>query len=479
MSEARRRVVIVDDEKDICDILARLLQREGVTPLLANDAETALKLVSLNEPDMVFADICMPDVSGMMLLERIRELDPDLPVVLITGYAKIRGAVEAMKKGAHDYLTKPFDHDEVLRVLHRALSERDLKRRLKHLSGQLRQGLSLSALMGPSIAVAGLVAEVGRVANSDLSVVIQGETGAGKELVARAIHHASKRAKNPFVPIDCGAIPENLLESELFGHEKGAFTGAETQKPGKFELANGGSMFLDELSNMPFNSQAKLLRALQEKKIYRVGGTKPIDVDVRLLVATNLDLQTRAADGSFRHDLFYRLNEFTIRIPPLRERREDILYLAKRFLDITNIEMGKRVNGLSEPAAEALLTYDWPGNVRQLRSVIRRAVLLAGETITEKNFDFELKRSTSEDVNLAPGTDKWEEMPLREIVRRGTLAIEREVLIQALRKTGGNKAKAARLLQIDYKTMHTKVKQLGISSEGGWHEQEENRWQRH
>jgi two-component system nitrogen regulation response regulator GlnG len=479
MSEASRHVVIVDDEKDICGILATLLRREGVTSLLAHDGETALKMVRLNEPDMVLADVCMPDMDGMVLLERIKELDPDLPVVLITGYAKVRGAIEAMKKGAHDYLAKPFDHAEVLRVVHRALAERDLKCRLRHLSGQLRENSSLGVLMGPSSAVARLVAEVTRVANSDFSVVIQGETGAGKELVARAIHRSSRRAENSFVPIDCGAIPDNLLESELFGHEKGAFTSADTQKPGKFELAKGGTLFLDELSNMPFNSQAKLLRALQEKKIYRVGGTKPVDVDVRLLVATNLDLQARVADGSFRHDLFYRLNEFTIRVPPLRERREDILYLVKRFMDVTNIELGKCVSGLTEPAVEALLTYDWPGNVRQLRSVIRRAVLLANEMITEQHFDFELKKSPAPDLNLPTEIGMGEESSLKDIVRRGTIAIEREVLTRALRQTGGNKAKAARLLQIDYKTMHTKVKQLGISSEGGWYEQEENRWQQH
>lgn len=479
MIETSRQVVIVDDEEDMCSILATLLRREGVTSLLAQDGETALRMVRLNEPDMVLADVCLPDMDGMMLLERIKELDPDLPVVLITGYAKVRGAIEAMKKGAHDYLAKPFDHGEVLRVVHRALAERDLKRRLRHLSGQLQENSSLGVLMGPSSAVARLVAEVSQVANSDFSVVIQGETGAGKELVARAIHQSSKCAENSFVPIDCGAIPETLLESELFGHEKGAFTSADTQKPGKFELAKGGTLFLDELSNMSFNSQAKLLRALQEKKICRVGGTKPIEIDVRLLVATNLDLQAKVADGSFRQDLYYRLNEFTIRVPPLRERREDILYLAKRFMDITNIELGKCVNGLTEPATEAILAYDWPGNVRQLRSVIRRAVLLANEMITEQHFDFELKRASAPGLNIATVEDKWDDLSLKEIVRRSTFAVERQVLIQAMRQTGGNKAKAARLLQIDYKTMHTKVKLFGISNEGGWHEQEENRWQQH
>ena len=316
MSEASRHVLIVDDEKDMCSNLATLLGREGISSLMTHDGETALKMLRLNQPDMAIVDVCMPDMDGMELLERIKELAPDLPVVLITGHAKVRGAIDAMKNGAYDYLAKPFDHAEVLRVVHRALDEQDLKCRLRHLSGQLHKHNSLSVLMGPSSAVAQLEAEVNRVANSDFSVVIQGETGTGKELLARAIHRSSKRAKNSFVSIDCGAIPESLLESELFGHEKGAFTSADTLKLGKFELAMGGTLFLDELSNMPFNSQAKLLRALQEKKIDRVGGAKPIEIDARVLVATNLDLLERVDDGSFRHDLFYRLNEFTIRIPP-------------------------------------------------------------------------------------------------------------------------------------------------------------------
>ncbi|RLB04397.1 MAG: sigma-54-dependent Fis family transcriptional regulator, partial [Deltaproteobacteria bacterium] len=276
----------------------------------------------------------------------------------------------------------------------------------------------LRELMGPSDAVNRLISEVSRVAKSDFTVVIFGETGTGKELVARAIHHASTRSMGPFVPVDCGAIPETLLESELFGHEKGAFTGAEHQKPGKFEAAKGGTLFLDEISNMPLGSQAKLLRVLQEKTLYRVGGTKPVNVDVRLLVASNKDLEAEVTSGSFRRDLLYRLNEFTIRIPPLRERKDDILYLANRFLDITNMELKKSVRGFSESALEALLTYHWPGNVRQLRSTIRRAVLLADEVITEEHLN--LKGATSTDLPFTPQAQEtsFNGLSLREIVRR-------------------------------------------------------------
>ena len=344
----------------------------------------------LRGPDMMLVDIKMPEMDGMEVMRQAKDLDPDLPVVIITAYAEIHGAVKAIKAGAHDYLSKPFDNQEVIRVIHRALAERELKRRLKELSSRIKENISLKEMMGPSDTVARVISEVNRVAESDFTVVIIGETGSGKEVIARAIHQASPRSKGPFIPVDCGAIPEALLESELFGHEKGAFTGAEVQKPGKFELAEGGTLFLDEISNMPLGSQAKLLRVLQEKKVYRVGGTKPINVNVRLLAASNRDLHDLTVSGTFRRDLFYRINEFTIVIPPLRERKEDIPYLAKRFLDMANIELKKGVRGFSESALNVLFNYNWPGNVRQLRSTIRRAALLADDLITEKHLD--LKR---------------------------------------------------------------------------------------
>jgi two-component system nitrogen regulation response regulator GlnG len=320
-------------------------------------------------------------------------------------------------------------------------------------------------MMGPSDQVARLDTEVNRVAKSDFSVIILGETGSGKELIARAIHQASLRSKGPFVPVDCGAILETLLESDLFGHEKGAFTGADVQKSGKFEISNGGTLFLDEVSNMPLGSQAKLLRVLQEKVVYRVGATKPINVDVRLLVASNQDLQGLSESGSFRLDLFYRLNEFAIVVPPLRERKEDIPYLAKRFMDSANIELNKSVKDLSEAGLEALFRYNWPGNVRQLRATIRRAVLLADEVITEKHLD--LKRAAVPGLAFTPKVDgmPWTNYSFKEILQQSLISVEREVITQALRYTGGNKAKAARLLHIDYKTIHTKVKQFGISVE--------------
>jgi len=459
------KILIVDDEENFLTILSSLMKKQGHKVVTAGDGKKALKLIHMEAPDVLLSDVKMPGMDGIELLKKAKELDPDLPVVMITGFADIPGAVNMIKLGAHDYLPKPFDNNEVIRVVQRALTERELKRKLKEISNRLQENMSLAEKMGPSDVVARLIAEVNRVARSEFAVVLLGETGSGKEVVARAIYQASPRSQGPFIPVDCGAIPETLLESELFGHEKGAFTGAEGQKLGKFEVATGGTLFLDEISNMPLRSQAKLLRVLQEKKIYRVGGTKPIAVDVRLLAASNKNLSDLAASGSFRGDLFYRLTEFTIMIPPLRERKEDIPYLAKRFLDSANIELKKQVRGFSESALNILFNYNWPGNVRQLRSVIRRAALLADDLITEKHL--ELKRVDVPGMAFTPKVQgmPWKENSLKDILRQSTDAVEREVLTQALKYTGGNKAKAARLLKIDYKTIHEKVKKLKINAE--------------
>jgi two-component system nitrogen regulation response regulator GlnG len=462
MNKQKARILIVDDDKSICVILSDLMKKEGLETMVAYDGEKALKMLRSDAPDLLLVDMMLPGMDGMEILRKARELDPELPVVFITAHADSRGAVKAIKEGAHDYLSKPFDNYEVIRVAHRALAERELKLKVRALSNQLKGSSPLQERMGPSDVVARLVSEVNRVAESDFTVIIIGETGSGKEVVARAIHEASSRSKEPFIPVDCGAIPETLLESELFGHERGAFTGAEVQKPGKFEVAQGGTLFLDEISNMPVGSQAKLLRVLQEKKVYRVGGTKAIQVNVRLLVASNQDLHELALSSSFRRDLFYRLNEFTITIPPLRDRKEDIPYLAKRFLDNANLELNKQVKGFSETALNTLFAYNWPGNVRQLRSIIRRAALLADDLITEKHL--ELKRVDVPGMAFTPKVQgaPWKNLSLKEILQQSITAVEREVFTQVLKQTGGNKAKAARLLQVDYKTIHEKVKKLGI-----------------
>jgi len=429
MTESGIQIMIVDDNAELCGMLSYLIEKEGFNAQVVYDGEIALKTMRCRAPDVALLDIKMPGMDGMEVLRRVKEIDPDLPVVMITAYADIHGAVEAMKAGAHDYLAKPFDNNEVIRVIYRALAERDLKRKLRHLTIQVQETRPLREVMGPSDAIDRLESEVNCVAKSDFTVVILGETGSGKGLVARAIHNGSARSQAPFVPVDCGAIPEMLLESELFGHEKGAFTGAVVQKSGKFEVAKGGTLFLDEISNMPLGSQAKLLRVLQDKVVYRVGGIKPVHVDVRLLVASNQNLQGITESGCFRRDLFYRLNEFTIVIPPLRERKEDIPYLAKRFLDTANMELNKCVKGFSESTIESLIGCNWPGNVRQLRATIRRGVLLADDVISEKHLD--LKKVSVPGLTFNQKTEEmpWSNYPLKEILRHNVIAVEREVLI--------------------------------------------------
>ena len=462
------RVLIVDDDRDISLMLSALMKREGLTSMVAYDGETALKKVLVSKPGMLLVDVKMPGIDGMEVLKRIKETDPELPVVLITAYAEIPASVAAMRAGAFDYLAKPFDHSEVIRVVRAALAERERRRRSQ--AENISADNCLRVMMGPSDAVTRIIREVNRVAPSDFSVIIQGETGSGKELVARAIYQLSLRANAPFIPLDCGAIPDTLIESELFGYQKGAFTGAVGPKAGKFEAAQGGTLFLDEIANLPLSSQARLLRVLQEKAVLRLGANKPIKIDVRLLTASNQPLQGLVESGQLRKDLYFRLNEFAIIIPPLRERKDDIPYLAKRFLDITNKELHKKVQRFSDYSLEALLSYNWPGNVRQLRSVIRRAVLLADDLITEKHLD--IKRAPVPGLAFTPkiqGTP-WKELSLREIVHHSVVTVEREVLIQALKHTQGNKAKAARLLHIDYKTIHNKLKQLGIHRSGGGHD---------
>ncbi len=470
MSDKKPSIMIVDDDALICEMLGYIIEGEGLAPLVAHTGEAALKKVPQEKPDLMLVDFKMPGMNGMEVMNKAKALDPDLPVVMITAYADIEGAVEAIRAGFYDYLAKPFDNQDVVRVIHRALSEVRLKRKLRRLSGRVKANEFLRELMGPSDAVTRLITDVNSVADTDFSVLILGETGSGKELVSQALHRSSLRAEAPFVAIDCGAIPEPLFESELFGHEKGAYTGADHHKPGKFEMAHGGTLFLDEISNMPMGSQSKLLRALQDRKIYRVGGNKSREVDVRMLAASNLDLESQAVKGDFRDDLFYRLNEFTIRVPPLRERREDILYLAKRFLDQTSKELDKQVKGLSENSVRALLSHSWPGNVRQLKTTIRRAVLIADGVITEEHLDLNSGVAAAKMPPKAADV-AWQGEPLREVVRHCLATVERQVIEQVLQRTGGNKAKAARLLQVDYKTLHTKVKALGINAmddEKGW-----------
>ena len=467
INNGKSRVLIVDDEEDLCKLVSFLLEQEGFVPLLARDGKSALQQLRTASPDLMIVGLKLPDFDGLEILRQAKALDADLPVVILTAHAEIHGAVEAMRAAAFDYLAKPYDHQELVRVVHRALAQRQLNLQSRQLACQTSASHDLTEIMGPSDAIGRLIGDLNRVAKSNFSVVIIGETGSGKEVVAQAIHACGPRAKGPFVPVDAGAIPETLFEAELFGHEKDAFTGAAGRRAGRFEQANGGTLFLDEILNMPLIAQAKILRALQEKSFCRVGGTQPIQIDVRVLAAGNQDLEAEVAAGRMRPDLFYRLNEFTLRVPPLRERKEDLLYLAKRFLDLTNQELQKSVLGFSELAIRTLLNHPWPGNVRQLRSTIRRAVLLADEEVTEHHLDIHQdnteawwRKASPVKAHAVSATG----LSLKEIVAENKTAIEREVLSQALRQAGGNKAKAARLLHVDYKTVQTKLKQYRIGA---------------
>ena len=460
------RILLVDDEPEVCRVMARILEKEGFATEVAHDGKTALQKVRTDCPEVLITDVNMPDMDGWEVLRQAKALNPDLPVVIVTGSAGISQAVAAMRASANDYLAKPFKDHELIRAVQRAVTEHQLKRKLKQLAQRIDVNENLTDIMGPSDAVRQLIFEANLVANSNFNVIIIGETGSGKEVIAHAIHQASQRSHGPFVPVDCGAIPETLVEGELFGYDRGAFTGAVTNKRGKFETAAGGTLFLDEVLNLPLASQAKLLRALQERVICRLGGTTLVPTDVRVVVAANQSLETATGSGKFRVDLFFRLNEFLIRIPALRNRKEDIIYLAKRFLDLTNRELNKSITGISQAAVRLLLNYAWPGNVRQLRSTIRRAVLLASDVVTEQHLDIlsanDKVSPTLADAPSLPAQNK--DLPaLRTIVERSITFVERAALVDVLGRVQGNKAHAARLLQIDYKTMQSKIKKYGIN----------------
>ncbi|KPA16512.1 acetoacetate metabolism regulatory protein AtoC [Candidatus Magnetomorum sp. HK-1] len=454
------KILVVDNDVNISKTLTQMIEREGFKSYVAGDGTSALKMLHTECPDVLLLDLDLSGIKAMNLLAQIKSIDSDLPVIIISAFANLKGAVKAMRAGAYDYIGKPFEYHDVVRVIRRATEDRRLKQKLKQLSSQVEDKFSLTKKMGTSEAVCKLILNVSRVAKSDFTVVIIGESGSGKELISRAIHHYSHRKDGPFVAIDCGAIPETLLESELFGYEKGAFTGATKHKQGKFEMAKNGTLLLDEISNMTLGSQAKLLRAIQEKTIYRVGSTDPFEIDVRILVSSNQDIGEQKVSNTFRKDLYYRLNEFTIRIPPLRKRKEDIPYLANLFIEKTNLELGKSVRGFSEQASEILLKYHWPGNVRQLKTSIRRAVLLSDEIIEIQHLDIADKVQTVSQFTTQE--QSWIGRSLKEIVQEQTLSLEKEVIQFILDYTKGNKSKAAKLLKIDYKTMYNKIKLLGI-----------------
>src|SRR5882757_9233841 len=370
-------ILIIEDESKMRRLLELNLGEDGFKTLSAADAETGLKMLSSESVDLVLTDLKLPGMSGLELLQAVKRQNAALPVVVMTAFGSVETAVDAMKAGATDYVLKPFSLAEIRMVVHKELDVSRLREENRSLRQALGEKYSHPNIVARSAKMQEVLAIVERVAPTNSTVLLGGESGVGKDLIARAIHEKSRRASGPFVKINSTAIPENLLESELFGYEKGAFTGANTSKPGKFELADKGTLFLDEIGDVPPATQVKLLRVLQEREFERLGGTRTVKVDVRLVAATNRDLRAALEQGTFREDLYYRLNVVPIDIPPLRERKEDIPYLAHHFVDTLGREMGGRVNGITDAAIDKMLQYSWPGNVRELENVVERSIVMA------------------------------------------------------------------------------------------------------
>lgn len=490
------KVLIVDDLEDVRWALSNVIRLEGLLPLLASNGQEALDYLRQELPDVVLLDVGLPDMSGLEVLKQIKAHNKSIPVIMVTAYGKTADAVQAIQNGAYDYMAKPFLNQDVVITVRHALEEKALKAQKKQLTIVQKSVHSLQEVMGASGAIAHLQTEVDQVAKTRLSVLLSGESGTGKEVVARAIHADSTRANKAFVALDCGAIPATLIESELFGHEKGAFTGAHKAVTGAFEMAAGGTLFLDEIGNLPLIVQRTLLRVLETQCVRRVGSTHEKKIDFRLIAATNENLQAAIQQLTFREDLYYRLAEFTIKLPPLRERSEDIVFLAQRFINQTNLELDKQVLGMTIPAQEMLRRHTWPGNVRELRNQVRRATLLCDkgigmitpelftalyhvtEPITLVGFESPCEQqaaSCNQQACPLPGGISTctipafplklggEGMSLHEINARVIEQVESFVLLQALQQTQNNKAEVARMLRIDYKTLHSKLKKYKIS----------------
>jgi DNA-binding NtrC family response regulator len=455
------KILVVDDEAEIRSLLAAVLQNKGYEVVTAEDGAAALQAVPRERPAVILMDLSMPRMNGMDALPEIKRLDAEVPVIICTAHADLATAVRAMKLGAYDYLTKPFDVELLILTLERAVERHRLHSRIEELKRQ-GQGSSLAERMGGSPAIAQVIQQVAQVAESNFTVLVQGETGTGKELVARGIHQQSPRRPAPFVAVDCGAIPETLVESELFGHERGAFTGAQARREGHFQLAKGGTLFLDEIGNVPLATQAKLLRALEQREVNPLGATRAVAVDARIIAATNSELEESVKAGRFRADLYYRLSEFTIALPPLRSRREDIMHLSQRFLDEVSMELRRPVRRIADEAMQVLLHHDWPGNVRELRNVVRKAALLATDVVTPEHIP--ALSASAPAPSRAAAEPLGEDLSLREVAELAAGQAEREVIRHALESTKGNKSQAARLLRTDYTTLHAKMKRYGISA---------------
>ena len=449
------RILIVEDNKDMQFLLSTILQDEGFETIVAGDGKLGVKEYKTIMPDLVLLDMRLPGMNGMEVFNNILKLNRDQLVIMITAFADVTDAVHAMKKGAYDYITKPFNNDDLILTIKKALKTRSLCLEVESLKKQINKESVARKELGQSFEMKKVIRQVDLVAPTNMSVLIQGESGTGKEVVANLIHSQSERDKKPFVAVDCGAIPDTLVESELFGHERGAFTGADSKRIGKFEEANGGTLLLDEITNLPVEGQAKLLRALEERKITHLGGKKPIAIDVRIIATSNLQFKEEIAKGKFRSDLFHRLNEFEIQLPLLKERSDDIPMLAKAFVNESNTDLNKSIKGISIEAMKILLNYEWLGNVRELKHVIKRAVLLEeSDEITPDVLS--IKNEVNEKSNDYLNFDS--NASFESIIDN----VERDLIIKAIKQSDGNKSRAAEKLNINRKTLYRKIKYLNI-----------------
>ncbi|MCC6874374.1 MAG: sigma-54-dependent Fis family transcriptional regulator [Sandaracinaceae bacterium] len=469
MNESRKQVLVADDEPNLRRVLGAQLGRDGYDVLIAEDGQAALELIEQHHVDVVISDLRMPRVDGMTLLKHVVRTQPDVPVIMITAHGTVDTAVEALKLGAFDYITKPFEQSELRNVIAKAARTRELA---QHDASSEPLEAGRYRLIGQSPPMIEVYQVIERVADTPSTVLITGESGTGKELIARALHENSSRKDKPFIRVNCAAIPRDLIESELFGYEKGAFTGAVTSKPGRFELAHDGTLFLDEIGEIPVNMQVKLLRAIQEQEFERVGGIKTIEVDVRLVAATNRDLAEEIRAGRFREDLYYRLNVVQFRLPPLRERISDIPLLVDHFIRRFRERLKKNVSGVTEAASERLLSHPWPGNIRELENVIERCLLFCdGDRIDVQDLPPEIRATTVSRTPSPAPTAVDESLPdtaggLKEAVREAATRVERELIQRALKQTNHNVTHTARLLKISRKSLQTKMKELGLREEG-------------
>ncbi len=465
------KLLVVDDEEAICRLVSATFTAEGFEVVMAHDGPSALEQVTIEGPDIVILDLTLPGMDGLNVLERLKASLPALPVVMFTGSHDIKTAVRAIQLGAYNYLTKPIDRDELVIVVRRALEMRALQLEVEELRRHVGKGETLASQMGTSEAVQRVADQVETVAASNFTVLVLGETGTGKELVAHALHKQSDRRRKPFVALDCGAIPEQLMESELFGHERGAFTGAERRKQGRFQLAESGTCFLDEVGNLPTGLQVKLLRVLESKQLQPLGAEKSSPVDIRWVAATNLDLNQRVGDGQFRSDLYFRLAQYTIALPALRDRAGDIPYLTQRFIDEVSVELRRPIRNVVPAAMDLLLRHHWPGNVRELRNVVRRAVLQTKDFVIRAE-GVQAALGAPAGATAVAAAITTPPMPamragdhsLREIADEAAHAAERQAICDALRASGGNKSHAALALKTGYKTLHGKMRDLGIEA---------------